>query len=60
MRIKIVKLSREDLWYKDLVGEIFYVFMLPSVPFAFLSMMLYFFPEDVQEVHQGDGCSRIN
>jgi hypothetical protein len=53
MKIRVVRSSNENCWYNEMVGEMFHVFMITGSPFFFISLMLHFYPEDVEAIKGG-------
>lgn len=45
-----VKESSEERWYTDIVGSFVYVCKFSHAPFYFLSPLLWFWPQDVEQV----------
>jgi hypothetical protein len=49
MRVKIKKASSENSWYTDLIGHVIDAMFVSQDKFYFISVFLYFYPEDVEE-----------
>lgn len=47
MRVKIIKVSNEDCWYKDMIGQVIEAMAFVENCYV-VSMYLYIFAEDVE------------
>lgn len=54
MKIRVVK-AEPKMWYSEMIGELFNVFMIQGFPNYYFSVALFFLPEDVEVVKRGEG-----
>lgn len=55
MIIRIVRITVQNCWYSDCIGQKFYAFIKPELNLVWFSNYLFFYPEDIEVVNKPSG-----